>query len=558
MPGAVIVINQPTGAGAGTPGVARNDLWQNQMVELQIGTGGNANPVWTLLDKPPGSSTSIDNPNSATCHFTPDLVGTYRIQLTVNGGGPGNVQVKVARVRHDSAGDIIQRGWAYPAKGEVQGENDYAGNTRGWAEPIEFIFEDIRQALDGAGGTTFGGDLSSFDATHQLVKGFDGIPLDSASPGDDEVWAYDATAQMYLLKPRSSGGGGGGGGGAILWKTGIATNSTSYETWNEVISAANAISGPVVIEVDDTYGIPTIPSGTWNLGGHIELRGILRDTGKASMVFASNAAVQDAHVLRDLQITVMGSTPAFVSSVSMGIQLEFYNVELSPNTTTPGMILCTDGYTNRIRLDVNSILYAYNNQHAVRMLAAQTLVVEIVHGSFGSWALNCPSGVDASFRVHPAGEVGEQLAGNGAPYAIYYDKPTAQSYALIAGTRDTTDSGWTTIGVWDVKMGDLPDKAYLTRTVTFYGALGSSAPGVACEIRLVNAATDVTLDDTQMSSGAAGEVGPESVYMGIYEGDQDYNLDLGQALYKIQIRRVGGSSADRAICYSARVAVTWS
>src|ERR1700689_3825519 len=55
MAGAIIVIDQPTGAGSGTPGVARQDLWQAQQINLSVGIGGNSTFQWDLLDIPPGS-----------------------------------------------------------------------------------------------------------------------------------------------------------------------------------------------------------------------------------------------------------------------------------------------------------------------------------------------------------------------------------------------------------------------------------------------------------------------------------------------------------------------
>ena len=143
MPGAVIVANQNTGAGAGSPGVARNDLWQAQAVDLLDGAGGNASWEWTLLDKPPGSAAALTGASTAAAAFTPDLLGTYRVQLITNGGGPGNISIKVFRVRRDLTGVLSGRGWAMPGLGEIDGESNYPGNSRAWAEVFEFITADI-------------------------------------------------------------------------------------------------------------------------------------------------------------------------------------------------------------------------------------------------------------------------------------------------------------------------------------------------------------------------------------------------------------------------------
>lgn len=146
MAGAIIVIDQPGGAGAGSPGVARNDLWQNKQINLSCATV-NGTYQWDLLDVPPGSGATLTGGGTSTPHFLPDLIGTYRIQLITNGGGPGNVQILVIRVRFSVLGVLQNRGWSPPAFGEQSGESNYGGNTRGWAEEIEYILADIRATL---------------------------------------------------------------------------------------------------------------------------------------------------------------------------------------------------------------------------------------------------------------------------------------------------------------------------------------------------------------------------------------------------------------------------
>lgn len=152
MPGAVIVADQNTGAGAGSPGVARRDLWQARAVSLYLGVGGNTTYLWELLSKPTGSAAALTSSTASTSGFTPDLVGTYRIRLTVNGGGPGNVQTRVYRCRYTNAGALASRGWATPAYGETAAEANYDSNAIGYAEVIETILADILANL--GGGTT--------------------------------------------------------------------------------------------------------------------------------------------------------------------------------------------------------------------------------------------------------------------------------------------------------------------------------------------------------------------------------------------------------------------
>lgn len=209
MPGAVIVIDQLSGAGAGTPGVPRDDLWEMQEVTLHVGTTGNTAYEWELLAVPPGSASSIDSPSLETCHFIPDMVGSYRIRLITNGGGTeGNIQILVARVRFDSVGALKNRGWAYPAIGEQEGESA----SRGWAGVVENIFEDVRVSLDSGGGGTIdlGGDLGAWSppsADRQEVVGLRGRPVapDAPSTGDTYRWTGAAWEPKAVFDGVASG-----------------------------------------------------------------------------------------------------------------------------------------------------------------------------------------------------------------------------------------------------------------------------------------------------------------------------------------------------------------
>jgi len=144
--GAVITINQPTGAGAGTPGVSRNDIWFGQPVQLVDAGGGNTEWSWELLDQPPGAAASISNPTSQAATLTPTagIKGTYRVKLTVQGGGTGNVQIRIFRVRFDATGAVHKLGVAAPAHREREGEANYSGarDHVGTVEQALYTLED--------------------------------------------------------------------------------------------------------------------------------------------------------------------------------------------------------------------------------------------------------------------------------------------------------------------------------------------------------------------------------------------------------------------------------
>jgi len=150
MPGALIVIDQdrPSGTSFGSPGLARNDLWLSRIVRPRCGISGNTSFLWSLLAIPPTSTVTLNNPTTATPDFDPDVSGNYRLQLVTNGGGPGNVQILVCSVRHDVNGVLASRGWALPAFGETSAEDNFGGQTRGYAQAFEFILTDILNILN--------------------------------------------------------------------------------------------------------------------------------------------------------------------------------------------------------------------------------------------------------------------------------------------------------------------------------------------------------------------------------------------------------------------------
>jgi hypothetical protein len=149
MPGAIIAFDQPQPStpSFGSPGVARNDLWQSRVITARCTTGGNLSFAWQFLDIPPGSAAVLSSTDLITTTWNPDLPGTYRVQLITNGGGPGNVQVLVAVIRFDTNGTMVNRGWRLPALGEVAGEQNFDGQTRGWDETFEIIYFDLLEQL---------------------------------------------------------------------------------------------------------------------------------------------------------------------------------------------------------------------------------------------------------------------------------------------------------------------------------------------------------------------------------------------------------------------------
>jgi len=51
--------------------------------------------AWTITERPAGSSAALSNPTSATPVFTPDVVGTYTVQLAVTDSTGGVIQLAI-------------------------------------------------------------------------------------------------------------------------------------------------------------------------------------------------------------------------------------------------------------------------------------------------------------------------------------------------------------------------------------------------------------------------------------------------------------------------------
>lgn len=148
---AKIVIDQAT-LPAGVAGVPRDDGVLGQVVTLRNADNTNISGttggwLWVLF-KPRGSAATLSSPTSPTCSFTPDVDGTYRVELYVNEKQKPNQKARSAIAVRDGAG------FRYPAQGESN-ENTWTSaytlnpNETGWWEDIDKILRSGQAAIDG-------------------------------------------------------------------------------------------------------------------------------------------------------------------------------------------------------------------------------------------------------------------------------------------------------------------------------------------------------------------------------------------------------------------------
>ena len=191
MPGAEIRFDQAANPiPVGTPGVARDDIWLSQPVVCHSVLSGNTAWQWSFLDVPPGSAAVFSGSTTPAATFTPDIPGTYRIQLVTNSGGLGNILVLVIRVRYSSTGALLFHGLCLPAFGERVNEDNVlippitgAQNERGYAPFFEAVLAYVLTLSAGgsvqvtevdctnAGAVQPAVSVTAFDGTHATISG---------------------------------------------------------------------------------------------------------------------------------------------------------------------------------------------------------------------------------------------------------------------------------------------------------------------------------------------------------------------------------------------------
>ena len=83
----------------GNPAGSRDDLSTGVVVNLSnANDGGVTSWLWQFVSKPPGSTAIISTPLASTASFTPDIVGSYLIKLTVSGGSGSDIDEVIGAV----------------------------------------------------------------------------------------------------------------------------------------------------------------------------------------------------------------------------------------------------------------------------------------------------------------------------------------------------------------------------------------------------------------------------------------------------------------------------
>jgi hypothetical protein len=231
-------IIQSTGSvsGAGTAGQGRKDLDIGETVTLSdtepLNSG--ASYVWLMEDRPIGSATVLNNPNTATPTFVPDVTGSYRVRATVNGT---SFSVEVFAVPLPNTGARIP-------SFEEELQYDGGGNTKGWHEALTEFMRDTDSLLTGSTDenvkvTT--NDTTTGKLASKIAAGTN-ITLTTLNPGGNEQLQISASSGV----------------GVVLTRVAVVT-SGPFAAAVSTLVPVDPTSGPI------TINLPAISGGNQNL-----------------------------------------------------------------------------------------------------------------------------------------------------------------------------------------------------------------------------------------------------------------------------------------------------
>ncbi len=204
MSSARIVIAQSGVTGAA--GISRDDIITGQPVTLtNEDDSGVRSWRWRFKDRPTGSASTLSSPTSAQVTFTPDVAGSYLIELKVDEGLIGQTSTLIAAVR-ETLGVVTDL--RMPAAGE--------SNEANWDSNVRGSFPDLEAWLRAsAGAATDHGALTGLaDDDHTQYLRTDGTRAATGSQ------AFSAASPTITI---GSGAGTGtisaGAGGAVVLRS---------------------------------------------------------------------------------------------------------------------------------------------------------------------------------------------------------------------------------------------------------------------------------------------------------------------------------------------------
>jgi len=253
-------IFRSNGSSSGTvTGAGRNNLVISETVTLTDAEPANsgASYQWVFVTKPIGSSAVIITPAAPTATFVPDVTGSYRVKVTVNGLFTTTKTIAVP---------LPVTGARIPGKDETDvAPNNYdgGGNTEGWHEAETVFMRAVDAALAGASTDekvkASSADTTTGYLTNKIASGTN-VTKTIINPGANEQ------VQLSVASAAPSGGASGDLGGTYPSPTVAAIHETTGPTKLTIGAVADSQmlvrSGTTLVgQAVPTSGTPTGSAG---------------------------------------------------------------------------------------------------------------------------------------------------------------------------------------------------------------------------------------------------------------------------------------------------------
>lgn len=346
-----VTINQPTGAGSGVLGRSRTGLWRGQAINIIAQNG--VKWIWEVLYAPPDSALVLGGETfTNTLTFTPDVRGTWRIQLTIDDGAAS--VVFLVSVSKNESGVNLYRGWRQFAFAERAGEANFTGVAKGNQPELDDIFKEIATSLD-------------------------------------------------------AGGGGGSGGGSIVYRPAGAVTGSFYDDFADAVTAAQDLPGEVTLVLDGSLDVVTLPAGNFDLERRIRLvaLGINGTELPLAVEVADGCVLENPVYIEGVNFDGSVFTQApLVTTDGTAHRLTFVGCTYNEDVNSVDFVEMGMGAGNTTLRMVRSTFTS--NTHALCTVGgARVLDVTVEEGDLGATTLRGESGT-INARQGPGGVIGAQ------------------------------------------------------------------------------------------------------------------------------------------------------
>lgn len=178
-------------------------------------------------------------------------------------------------------------------------------------------------------GFTAAGDLSG-DATSQTVVGIQGRDVTATAPTTGQVYKWNGSAWAPSADAAGTMP-------TFVFRPGGSASGNVYTDWANLMSTLGTIEGSAWIELDDSLGTVTIPSGTHDLEGraHLVSKG---STGRTVVYLDSGSILRNAASFNRLAFDALVTTTGKIDW-SAGGSCRIYDCDFTTHSSANALII---------------------------------------------------------------------------------------------------------------------------------------------------------------------------------------------------------------------------